>query len=146
MRIFQAGLPFDRMSPGSAVYLSDGMAVEGDGNYFEFGIAPATTIASKSRYPITLTLPINVGFGDDTYYPGDAFGYASISISASVPLAFLPKDFGEWKFAATGLTTTLAPAPPTSPTTAIEASQSSPPHSAPSFNSRRSSISLADSL
>ena len=77
-------------------------AEEGDGNYFELGIAPSATIAGESRYPITLTLPVNAGFGDDTYYPGDPFGYASIGISAGVPLAFLPKDFGEWNFAVTG--------------------------------------------
>jgi hypothetical protein len=71
----------------------------GDGNYFEIGIAPAATIARESRYPITLTVPLNAGFGDDRYYPGDAFGYASAGISASLPLAFLPKNAGEWKAA-----------------------------------------------
>lgn len=85
-------------------------AGEGDGNYFEVGVAPSTTLASPSRYPITFTFPINVGFGDDTYYPGDAFGYASISIAASVPLAFLPEDFGAWKFAATATYYHLGPA------------------------------------
>ena len=77
-------------------------AEEGDGNYFEIGIAPSTEIASESSYPITLTLPVNAGFGDDTYYPSDAFGYASLGLSASVPLAFLPKEFGEWSFGVTG--------------------------------------------
>lgn len=75
---------------------------DGGGNYFEVGIAPSTTFASESRYPVTFTFPITAGFGDDSYYPGDAFGYVSLGISASVPLAFLPKDFGEWRFAATG--------------------------------------------
>jgi hypothetical protein len=88
----------------------DWNSAEGDGNYFEVGIAPSTTIASESRYPITLTLPINAGFGDDTYYPGDAFGYASVALSASVPLAFLPKGFGEWKFAASATYYRLGPA------------------------------------
>ena len=74
---------------------------EGDGNYFEIGVAPETVIGSESRYPITVTLPVNTGFGDENYYPGDAFGYASLGISASVPLAFLPKDFGEWNFGVT---------------------------------------------
>jgi hypothetical protein len=77
-------------------------AEEGDGNYFEIGIAPSTVVGSESPYPITLTLPLNAGFGDDNYYPGDAFGYASIGFSASVPLAFLSKDFGEWNFAIAG--------------------------------------------
>lgn len=77
-------------------------AEDGDGNYFEIGIAPSAVLGSDSRYPITLTFPINAGFGDETYYPGDAFGYASIGVSASVPLAFLPKDFGEWNFGVTG--------------------------------------------
>ena len=83
---------------------------DGGGNYFEVGITPSTTVARESRYPITFTFPINAGFGDDTYYPGDPFGYVSISISASVPLAFLPKDCGEWKFGATGTYYHLGPA------------------------------------
>jgi hypothetical protein len=85
-------------------------ADDADGNYFEVGVAPTIILAAETRYPVTLTLPINVGFGDDTYYSGDNFGYASIGLSISVPLAFLPKDFGEWNFALTGTYYRLGPA------------------------------------
>jgi hypothetical protein len=83
---------------------------EGDGNYFEVGIAP-TTILANPHYPVTLKLPINAGFGDDTYFPGDHFGYASIGISAAIPLAFLPKDFGKWNFTVAGTYYYLGRAP-----------------------------------
>ena len=84
---------------------------DGSGNYFEIGIEPEKTFASESRYPVTLALPINVAFGDDTYYPGDAFGYASIGVSVSTALAFLPKSAGEWTFAITGAYYYLGRAP-----------------------------------
>jgi hypothetical protein len=86
-------------------------ANKGDGNYFEIGISPATIIGNEGQYPLTLTVPANIGVGDDRYYPGDNFGFASIGLSASVPLAFLPKDLGTWKFAVSGTYYYLGRAP-----------------------------------
>ncbi len=64
--------------------------------YGEVGVAPTTSIAAKSSYPITLNFPLLAGFGDSHFYPGDAYGYFSASANASVPLPFLPKSFGAW--------------------------------------------------
>ena len=84
---------------------------KGDGNYFEFGVEPEWTVRLTSDCAITLKVPVNVGVGDDRYYPGDNFGYSSLGVSASTPLAFVPKDLGEWKFAVSGTYYYLGSAP-----------------------------------
>ena len=69
-----------------------------EGNYVEFGLAPSAELAKNSRYPITMTLPIAVGLGDNRYYEGKHFGFASAGITAAIPLAFVPPAFGKWNF------------------------------------------------
>jgi hypothetical protein len=86
-------------------------ANKGDGNYFEAGIAPEWALRISSANAITLKVPLNIGLGDDRYYPGDAFGFASIGVSASTPLGFLPKDLGEWRFGISGTYYYLGRAP-----------------------------------
>lgn len=73
-----------------------------DAWYFEAGIAPEVTLAKKSRYPVTISLPVTAGFGDDHFYPGDPFGYFSAGANAAVPLAFFPESFGRWTVNAGG--------------------------------------------
>jgi hypothetical protein len=67
------------------------------GNYFEAGIAPQTIIGNEWRYPITATVPINIGLGDQRYYFGSHFGFFSAGVKMTVPLAFLPPSFGRWR-------------------------------------------------
>ena len=73
-----------------------------EGHYFELGIEPSVVLAEKARYPVTIALPVTVGFGDHRYYYGRHFGFASAGLSVSVPLAFLPESCGKWNLAATG--------------------------------------------
>jgi hypothetical protein len=69
-----------------------------EGHYFEAGIAPSAAIGKTSRYPVTVELPVNAGFGDSRYYAGEHFGYLSAGVALSIPLAFLPSDYGAWTF------------------------------------------------
>ena len=55
---------------------------------------------------LTLALPLTVGLSVSDYYeegPGgdnDTFGYFDGGIVASVPLAFVPADYGSWSASA----------------------------------------------
>lgn len=71
------------------------------GIYLQLGVTPSYTVAAKSRYPLTLSLPLLVGLSLDDYYEfgtghDDTFGYFQGSVSASVPLAFIPPALGAW--------------------------------------------------
>lgn len=80
-----------------------GQADGGDhrGIYLQLGLTPTYTFAEKSRYPVTLSLPLLVGLSLDDYYEfgtgdDDTFGYFQGGVSASVPLAFIPAAYGAW--------------------------------------------------
>ena len=67
------------------------------GWYYELGIAPTYTLIKSSPYAVTLTAPVTLGFGDNNgFYDDNVFGYFSIGVNASVPLAFIPSCFGTW--------------------------------------------------
>lgn len=71
------------------------------GQYYEVGIAPGYTFLKDSKYPLTLTIPVNLGFGSNGFY-GRGFGYVSAGGSLSVPLAFIPSCYGSWTASAGG--------------------------------------------
>jgi len=62
------------------------------GVYYEVGVAPALPTFAG----VTVSFPINVGFGSHGFYAGDAFGYASASVAASYALSFVPSCLGSW--------------------------------------------------
>ena len=64
----------------------------------QLGISPSYTFLSDTEYPVTLSLPAGIGYFTDPYAGGDGagIGYADIGLTASVPLAFIPKDYGSW--------------------------------------------------
>jgi len=67
------------------------------GWYYELGVAPTYTFLKDSQYPITATLPVTVGLGDQNgFYAGNTFGYFTTGLNVSVPLAFIPSCFGAW--------------------------------------------------
>jgi len=78
-------------APGAA-------GLDGHGYYFELGVAPSYTFAKASSYPVTFSVPLTVGLGDDRFYNGDTFGYFSAGAQLSVPLAFIPSCYGAWTF------------------------------------------------
>lgn len=71
------------------------------GTVGEVGIEPAFEILPFDRYPVTLSLPVLVSFSVEDYYEDargddDGWGYARFGAFLSVPLAFIPEDFGSW--------------------------------------------------
>ena len=52
--------------------------------------------AKQSRYPITVTLPINLELGDDPYWFGHQYGWISGGVNLRVPLSFIPTRYGKW--------------------------------------------------
>lgn len=81
---------------------SDGFAIGDDeGIYLELGIEPSFEIVSGGDYPITLSIPVTVGIGIEDYYNlsgsgGDGLGFVDVGLVFSVPLSFIPSDFGSW--------------------------------------------------
>jgi uncharacterized protein (TIGR02001 family) len=81
---------------------SDGIGNGGD-IYIELGIAPAFTLIEHDQYPVTLSIPLTLGFGDGYYeiatptgIDDDAFGYFDAGLELSAPLAFMPAETGAW--------------------------------------------------
>lgn len=76
----------------------DGAAATGtgeSGNYYEVGVAPALPAIGL----VTLSFPVNAGFGSGHFYAENkTFGYISGGVAASVPLAFIPAQYGTWSF------------------------------------------------
>ena len=73
-----------------------------NGWYYEVGIAPGFTVGKGGTYPLTVTIPLTVGLGPETYN-GQDYGFFSAGINASVPLAFVPACYGSWTYT-TGFT------------------------------------------
>ena len=72
-----------------------------EGSYFEFGIEPERSFGKNER-KVTVSFPIAVGLGQKRYYLGEHFGFFSAGIAVTVPLAFIPSQWGEWNFGVSG--------------------------------------------
>jgi hypothetical protein len=70
------------------------------GVYFELGVRPTFTVVQSDTYPVSLAVPLTVGLGSDYFdlssTDDDAFGYFRSGLILSVPLAFIPADYGAW--------------------------------------------------
>ncbi|MGN6368740.1 MAG: hypothetical protein ACTHN5_10795 [Phycisphaerae bacterium] len=72
--------------------------------YVEVGGAPSYTLKAIDSLPITFTMPTYISFGDSSFWgetPGpngsrSNLGVFSTGLKASVPLSFIPQDFGNW--------------------------------------------------
>jgi hypothetical protein len=64
----------------------------------QVGISPSFTFLTDTEYPVTLTIPAAFGYFTDAYASGDGagIGYVDVGVTASVPLAFIPKEYGSW--------------------------------------------------
>jgi hypothetical protein len=81
----------------------DGQADAGadKGVYAQIGIAPGYAFLADSASPVNLSVPLSVGLSLSDYYEfgtgsDDTFGYFSGGVTVSVPLAFIPPEFGKW--------------------------------------------------
>jgi hypothetical protein len=72
-----------------------------EGIYYEIGVAPSVPVG-----PITLTFPLTVGLGTDSFYgqlntrtgrvEDETFGFFSAGVSAGYTLKFIPECYGTW--------------------------------------------------
>jgi hypothetical protein len=99
---FQKGKLGFALKPYFAAYAE---TADGNGSedwYGELGIAPTVyTVNPQGKYPIALSLPIIAGLNLKDYYFDDDgheefLGYISASLVASVPLPFMPSQYGTW--------------------------------------------------
>ena len=73
------------------------------GTYFQLDLEPSYTVFEGEKYPVTLSLPLTLGLSLGDYYENpntgadSTFGYFDLGIKASVPLAFIPADYGSWE-------------------------------------------------
>lgn len=77
------------------------------GSMVALGVAP-TLYDGGEDFPLSISLPIETGISIDNYYeePGrsnEHFGYLSWGVAATVPLDFVPKDYGSWSASVSGL-------------------------------------------
>ena len=78
------------------------------GGYAEFGVEPGIELSlpmdDAGDYPVTTSFPLAVGISLYDYYndgvSNDVWGFFSFGLNASVPLAFIPNDFGAWSLGA----------------------------------------------
>jgi hypothetical protein len=71
------------------------------GVYLQLGVNPGYTLAPKSDYPLTISLPVTLGLSGSDYYEfgttqNPTFGYVQFGPVFSVALGFVPKSFGTW--------------------------------------------------
>jgi hypothetical protein len=74
----------------------------GDGPYAELVVTPGLTLFEDGSYPLGLAAPVTLGVGFDDYYGSGTgtTGFVGLGLSGSVPLAFMPEDYGSWTFSA----------------------------------------------
>jgi hypothetical protein len=74
------------------------------GIYMGIGLAPGYTFFADSPHPITVSAPLTFGFSLKDYYTvngsDQTFGYFSGGPLFTVPLKFIPADFGSWSLRA----------------------------------------------
>lgn len=78
-----------------------------EGVGLQLGAEPTLYTFEHERYPVTFTLPAEMGFSLDDYYEDEtgsenAFGYATVGLKLSVPLAFVPSQLGAWSLSLAG--------------------------------------------
>jgi hypothetical protein len=85
-------------------YRYEGNGGQDEGLVVVPGIKPTFTLMKESDYPVTVSLPVSLGFFTDDYHGGDSgFGYFSAGVAVSVPLSFIPEKFGVWSVNASAI-------------------------------------------
>jgi hypothetical protein len=74
------------------------------GIYMGVGVAPGYTFFADTPWPINVSAPITAGFSVKDYYTvnghNQTWGYVSGGPLLTVPLKFIPADFGSWSLRA----------------------------------------------
>ena len=104
---FQKGRLGFALKPYVAAYAETGDRNGSEDWYGEAGVAPGVyTFNEDGKYPVAISVPLTVGVSLKDYYFDDGgdetfLGYASAAVTASVPLAFIPSDYGSWNLTGT---------------------------------------------
>jgi len=72
------------------------------GVYLQLGVEPGLTLIESENYPVSLSFPLTLGLSISDYYQNstgddDTFGYFDLGVNVSVPLSFIPADYGSWE-------------------------------------------------
>jgi hypothetical protein len=84
------------------------------GWYLQFGARPGGTLIDHDTYPVSLAFPMTIGLSLSDYYENtstddDTFGFFQGGAVVSVPLAFIPEDYGAWSASAGASVYTFGP-------------------------------------
>ncbi len=97
---------------GAADGLSTGGGTVGssEGIYLELGIEPSFDWVISEDLTIAMSVPVKVGLSLDDYYESvnptttaledEDFGFFSVGLTGSIPLDFIPADYGAWSLSA----------------------------------------------
>jgi hypothetical protein len=77
------------------------------GEGVQLGIEPTLWELDDDTYPLSFTIPAELGLAIDDYYEEDdgsenTFGYGSVGLVASLPITAIPENFGAWTVSAGG--------------------------------------------
>lgn len=75
------------------------------GWYMQLGVRPGGVLINDDTYPLSIAFPMNVGLSLSDYYEttstnDQTFGFFQGGAVLSVPLAFIPSDYGSWSASA----------------------------------------------
>jgi len=78
---------------------------DNSGYYIEVNARPSFTIIESESYPVTLAFPLQLGLSAGDYYEvgldtDETFGFFKGGFVVSVPLAFIPSDYGAFSVSA----------------------------------------------
>lgn len=101
------GVPFTLAPYALLAFEFDGGSDAGteEGTYLELGVEPSFALIDSEDYPVALTIPVTLGFSLEDYYEDatgedESFGFLDIGAVLSVPLPFIPADYGAWEASA----------------------------------------------
>lgn len=101
------GVPFTLSPYALVAFEFDGGSDAGndEGTYLELGVEPRFALTDSEDYPLTLAIPVTAGFSIEDYYEDaagddDFFGFLDIGAVVSMPLSFIPADYGAWEASA----------------------------------------------
>ncbi len=78
-----------------------------EGSYMELNVRPTFTVIESDTYPVSLAVPLQLGLNVHDYYESEGttanfetLGFFKAGLVASVPLAFVPEEYGAWSVSA----------------------------------------------
>jgi len=83
------------MSPSLVAHHSNKAGGDGGWAYVLSG-GPSMTLIESEDYPLDLSIPLAVAFGDSDFYGESGYAYFSVGAQLSMPLSCVPAEYGDW--------------------------------------------------